>query len=43
MSSDEFKKKKMADQYNHGVFHRELSVRDLVMLHQKESDKLRPH
>ena len=31
----------MADRYNRGVVHRELFARDLVLLHQKESTKLK--
>ena len=33
----------MTDRYNCEVMHRELFVRDLVLLHQKESAKLKTH
>ena len=40
---NEKKKVKMTDRYNCEVMHRELFVRDLVLLHQKESAKLKTH
>lgn len=39
-NSNEEEKARMADRYNWGFIHRELAVRDLVLLHQKESAKL---
>ena len=40
---NEKKKTKMTDRYNWEVIHRELSVRELVFLHQKKSVKLKAH
>ena len=41
--SNEEEKERMAGRYNWGVTHRELFTGDLVLLHQKESMKLKAH